>query len=338
MTVVERLQSSGIRRLGSPKRGFRYRRSDGGRVSREERARIAALVLPPAWTDVYVSPSAVVRRTGDRPRPRGPMAVRVFREADAAPRGAQARAPPCVPPRAARAAHASRPGPAAGRLVARACPRGDGPAAPARIPPAGKPGLRAGERLLRPRHASSQTRSRPRLSRHARLPGQRRQAPAAGDRRRGRRARRARAPRRSGSRGVPLSQRRRCLGERAAEKPQRVSRRNHRRPRHRQGLPDLGRNAVRRLRARPRGLSRPSLGAGPPIGASRRRCARPRSSSGTRRRSAGRPTSAPESSKRSSSGRLLADPPSLEHLVRASPRVLADVEKRLARLIANGSG
>jgi len=57
MTVVERLQSSGIRRLGSPKRGFRYRRSAGGRVSREERARIAALVLPPAWTEVYVSPS-----------------------------------------------------------------------------------------------------------------------------------------------------------------------------------------------------------------------------------------------------------------------------------------
>jgi len=58
MTVVDRLQSSGIRRLGSPKRGFRYQRSDGRRISREERARIDALVLPPAWTDVYVSSSA----------------------------------------------------------------------------------------------------------------------------------------------------------------------------------------------------------------------------------------------------------------------------------------
>ena len=58
MTVVERLQSSGIRRLGSPKRGFRYRRPDGGRVSREDRARIDALVVPPAWTDVFISPSA----------------------------------------------------------------------------------------------------------------------------------------------------------------------------------------------------------------------------------------------------------------------------------------
>ena len=58
MTVVERLQSSGIRRLGSPKSGFSYRRADGGRVSRDDRARIEALVLPPAWTDVFISASA----------------------------------------------------------------------------------------------------------------------------------------------------------------------------------------------------------------------------------------------------------------------------------------
>jgi DNA topoisomerase I len=57
MTVVERLQSSGIRRLGSPKRGFRYRRPDGSAVSRAERARIEALVLPPAWKEVHVSAS-----------------------------------------------------------------------------------------------------------------------------------------------------------------------------------------------------------------------------------------------------------------------------------------
>ena len=57
MTVVERLQSSGIRRLGSPKSGFRYRKPDGAAVSRAERERIDALVLPPAWEDVHVSPS-----------------------------------------------------------------------------------------------------------------------------------------------------------------------------------------------------------------------------------------------------------------------------------------
>ena len=36
-------------------------------------------------------------------------------------------------------------------------------------------------------------------------------------------------------------------------------------------------------------------------------------------------------------GRILADPPPLEMLIRASPRVLAPVERRLARLLANGS-
>jgi DNA topoisomerase I len=66
MTVVERLQSSGIRRLGSPKSGFRYRRPDGSAVSRAERERIQALVLPPAWTEVYVSgaPSSAVQAIG----------------------------------------------------------------------------------------------------------------------------------------------------------------------------------------------------------------------------------------------------------------------------------
>jgi DNA topoisomerase IB len=37
-------------------------------------------------------------------------------------------------------------------------------------------------------------------------------------------------------------------------------------------------------------------------------------------------------------GRTLSEPPSLETLVRASPRVLAAVERRLARLLANGNG
>ena len=57
MTVVERLQASGMRRLGSGRRGFRYVRSDGAPVPAAERRRIEALVLPPAWTDVFVSPS-----------------------------------------------------------------------------------------------------------------------------------------------------------------------------------------------------------------------------------------------------------------------------------------
>ncbi len=56
MTIIERLQSNGIQRAGSPSRGFRYRRP-GGRLSRDDRDRIEALKIPPAWREVAVSPS-----------------------------------------------------------------------------------------------------------------------------------------------------------------------------------------------------------------------------------------------------------------------------------------
>ena len=56
MTIIERLQTNGICRTGSPARGFRYR-SPKGAVSREDLARIDALKIPPAWTRVAVSPS-----------------------------------------------------------------------------------------------------------------------------------------------------------------------------------------------------------------------------------------------------------------------------------------
>jgi DNA topoisomerase-1 len=56
-TVEQRLQRTGIVRVGSPRRGFRYRRADGSRPSAPDRARIAALVIPPAWRDVRIAPS-----------------------------------------------------------------------------------------------------------------------------------------------------------------------------------------------------------------------------------------------------------------------------------------
>ncbi len=66
MTVVERLQERGIRRIGSPKKGFRYRGPNGTRVSKVERERIRELVVPPAWTDVFVdtSPGSPVQAIG----------------------------------------------------------------------------------------------------------------------------------------------------------------------------------------------------------------------------------------------------------------------------------
>lgn len=57
MTLVERFQQNGLRRRGNPARGFRYARAAGGHVSRAERERIRALAIPPAWTEVFVSPS-----------------------------------------------------------------------------------------------------------------------------------------------------------------------------------------------------------------------------------------------------------------------------------------
>ena len=55
MTRIEQLQKTGITRLGTPARGFRYRRSDGGRVSASDLERIKKLGIPPAWTDVWIN-------------------------------------------------------------------------------------------------------------------------------------------------------------------------------------------------------------------------------------------------------------------------------------------
>jgi len=49
--------SPGIRRVRRGK-GFSYQRSDGSRVAGTDRDRIAALAIPPAWTDVWICPSA----------------------------------------------------------------------------------------------------------------------------------------------------------------------------------------------------------------------------------------------------------------------------------------
>jgi len=57
MTKLERLQSIGIRRLGSPKRGFRYE-SQNGRLTKADLERIEKLKIPPAWVNVAINPSA----------------------------------------------------------------------------------------------------------------------------------------------------------------------------------------------------------------------------------------------------------------------------------------
>ncbi|SRR5712692_1606485 len=58
MTSIERLRTTGIGRLGTPARGFRYKSADRHRVSAQDLSRIEALKIPPAWKDVAVSSAA----------------------------------------------------------------------------------------------------------------------------------------------------------------------------------------------------------------------------------------------------------------------------------------
>jgi DNA topoisomerase-1 len=58
MTRLEQLQKTGIHRLGTPKRGFRYQRADLGKVSATDLRRIRDLKIPPAWTDVWINSAA----------------------------------------------------------------------------------------------------------------------------------------------------------------------------------------------------------------------------------------------------------------------------------------
>ena len=58
MTQLERLQRTGIYRLGTPARGFRFKRVDLQKVSAADLERIKALGIPPAWTDVWINSAA----------------------------------------------------------------------------------------------------------------------------------------------------------------------------------------------------------------------------------------------------------------------------------------
>lgn len=61
MTVVMRLRTAGVLRVGSTRSGFRYRYAHGGRPSVREIERIRQLKIPPAWRDVAIDPSPTAR-------------------------------------------------------------------------------------------------------------------------------------------------------------------------------------------------------------------------------------------------------------------------------------
>lgn len=66
MTLVERLRQTGLRRIGTPRTGFRYARVDGRPASPADVVRIRELKIPPAWKDVLIhsSPKGSVQAMG----------------------------------------------------------------------------------------------------------------------------------------------------------------------------------------------------------------------------------------------------------------------------------
>src|SRR5213593_4024395 len=58
MTNLERLQSSGIRRIGAPASRFHYRSLNGRAVTKVDLNRIRKLRIPPAWKQVAINSAA----------------------------------------------------------------------------------------------------------------------------------------------------------------------------------------------------------------------------------------------------------------------------------------
>ena len=58
MTKLEQLQRTGIHRVGTKERGFRYQRADLEKVSGADLKRIRELRIPPAWSDVWINSTA----------------------------------------------------------------------------------------------------------------------------------------------------------------------------------------------------------------------------------------------------------------------------------------
>ena len=58
MTRLEQLQKSGIGRVGTPTRGFKYKSAGGTRVTAADLKRIDELKIPPAWSDAWINAAA----------------------------------------------------------------------------------------------------------------------------------------------------------------------------------------------------------------------------------------------------------------------------------------
>src|SRR5487761_2642148 len=58
MTRLEQLQKSGIRRVGTPARGYKYKSAGGTKVRAADLQRIDELKIPPAWRQVWINAAA----------------------------------------------------------------------------------------------------------------------------------------------------------------------------------------------------------------------------------------------------------------------------------------
>jgi DNA topoisomerase I len=72
MTLLERLQTTGLRRKGTVKSGFRYVTAGGKKVSASDLKRIRGLAIPPAWKNVFIAsnPRAHLQAVGQDARGR----------------------------------------------------------------------------------------------------------------------------------------------------------------------------------------------------------------------------------------------------------------------------
>jgi len=58
MTKLEQLQKSGLRRVGTQARGYKYKSAGGIKVSAADLKRIDELKIPPAWSDAWINAAA----------------------------------------------------------------------------------------------------------------------------------------------------------------------------------------------------------------------------------------------------------------------------------------
>ena len=195
------------RRAGT---GFSFVGPNGKPVTdKRTLARIQSLVIPPAWTDVWICRRPGRPHPGDRPRPARPQAVPLPSALVGEPRRGEIFEPRRLRPRAAENPRADRRRPAAARTAARARRRLDRLAARQHDDPRRQRGLCARQQELRADHAEDPACRGRRIEAALRLQGQVRQGMEAEARRPAHGEDHPQHPGTAGPASLPVHQRRR---------------------------------------------------------------------------------------------------------------------------------